>query len=249
MTARPTTATGRPTGVISNTASGSSPLLRSESDTTRLVEVPSKVMTPPSTLANDSGMRSFEALTPLRRDHLITRGAARATSGVLGTNAEMAPVVAPSWPTLPRLPNNTLSSTPDSAPVVAMAAATTYRAAMVAVAGLERPESTASSLAASVTKSTSNPPPMATTDGTRSITSAAMVPMTTASTIQASVLIGGQRYPKTRQCRSGIRSSHFRFSVRVDARLLGSGPRQQHSLALRRRRRRTAVTGRYRQPG
>ena len=53
----PTAATGRPTPVISNTPSGSPPCATSRSDTTRLVDVPITVTTPPNTAAYDSGMR------------------------------------------------------------------------------------------------------------------------------------------------------------------------------------------------
>jgi hypothetical protein len=54
----------------------------------RLVEVPIRVMTPPSTAANDRGISSREALTPWRRDHCSMLGIMSATSGVLGTNPD-----------------------------------------------------------------------------------------------------------------------------------------------------------------
>jgi hypothetical protein len=47
MTVTPARASGRPTGVISNTPRGDSPAASRRPLTTRLVEVPSSVMTPP----------------------------------------------------------------------------------------------------------------------------------------------------------------------------------------------------------
>ncbi len=51
MAAVPTRAIGRPTGVSSNSDSGSMPLSRSSPDTVRFVEVPMAVVTPPRTEA------------------------------------------------------------------------------------------------------------------------------------------------------------------------------------------------------
>ena len=52
-----------PTPVISNTPSGGSPSDTSRSDTTRFVDVPITVTTPPNTAAYDNGMRYGDAET------------------------------------------------------------------------------------------------------------------------------------------------------------------------------------------
>jgi hypothetical protein len=61
MTTRQTSATGTPTQTGSNMPSGGRPALTMKELTTRLVEVPTSVVTPPNTAAYDSGMSSFEA--------------------------------------------------------------------------------------------------------------------------------------------------------------------------------------------
>jgi hypothetical protein len=154
-TAMPTTATGSPTPVISKTPRGSPPWATSRSETTRLVDVPITVITPPNTAAYDSGIRYGEADTPERRHHVTTRGAASATSGVFGRIADSAPLVTASRPSRARLaraggrrqpvrlgePSSTRSISGDSAPVTVAAPARTYSAAIVIGADDDSPDS------------------------------------------------------------------------------------------------------------
>ena len=57
MASRPAAATGSPTGLISNIRSGASPASTRRPDTTRLVDVPTRVTMPPRIAANESGIR------------------------------------------------------------------------------------------------------------------------------------------------------------------------------------------------
>ena len=62
----PTTATGSPTGVSSNIFSGACPEASSRPETTMLVDVPIKVITPPSSVAKESGIRKRDGETLFR---------------------------------------------------------------------------------------------------------------------------------------------------------------------------------------
>jgi hypothetical protein len=145
-TTTPTKAIGRPAAVISNTPSGSPPAATSRSDTTRFVDVPITVRTPPSTAAYDSGIRYVDAEMPARRHHVTTRGAARATSVVVGRTADNPVAVTHSRASrLRSLPDDRpairLSTSGFSAPVMAAAPASTYNAAIVTGALDDSPDS------------------------------------------------------------------------------------------------------------
>ena len=120
--------------MISNTPRGSSPCARNMSDTTRFVEVPITVTTPPSTAAKDNGMRYAAGDPPVRRAHVLTRGATSATRGVFGMTAEHVAASAPSLATRARSPPpaaSTRSTSGEIAPVAIAAPASTYSAAIV----------------------------------------------------------------------------------------------------------------------
>ena len=104
-TAMPIAAIGSPTPVISKTPSGSPPCATRRSDTTRLVDVPITVITPPKTAAYDSGIRYGDADTPERRHQVTTRGAASATNGVFGRIPDSAPLTTASRPSRALLPS------------------------------------------------------------------------------------------------------------------------------------------------
>ena len=57
--------------------------------TTRFVDVPISVQSPPRMVANDSGMSSFVAGIPTRSAQRFTMGAKMTTTGVLLRKAEM----------------------------------------------------------------------------------------------------------------------------------------------------------------
>ncbi len=88
----PTSATGRPIEVISNTPRGSPVSWSSRPETTRLVEVPSRVTTPPRRAANEIGIRNRDGEMPRLRHHVMTSGISMATSGVLGNTVDAAAV-------------------------------------------------------------------------------------------------------------------------------------------------------------
>jgi hypothetical protein len=102
-TAMPTAATGQSDPGDLEHAERFAALRASRSETTRLVDVPITVTTPPNTAAYDNGMRYGEADTPERRHQVTTRGAASATSGVFGSTADSAPLIAASRPRRARL--------------------------------------------------------------------------------------------------------------------------------------------------
>ena len=129
----PTTASGKLTRVISNRPSGSEPDSSSSPETTRFVEVPISVSTPPRIAAKLIGMRNGDGERPARRAHATTLGATIATIGVLFRNADESrrghenPGRAPfgrvscSLPPAPRMRKVSRSS----APVFSTAAAST----------------------------------------------------------------------------------------------------------------------------
>ncbi len=184
----PTTATGSPTTVISSTPNGSAPDCSSRSDTTRLVEVPIRVITPPRMLANESGSRYRDASWPVRCDHRTTRGANIAIRGVLGTTADNAAVVAVRVGSAPRRSSDR-STIEENVPVAVAAPASTYRAAMVAGAGLDRPLSARSGSMTPVNSITPTAPASTITGGNRSVSSTPTVPIKTIRAIQESALI------------------------------------------------------------
>ena len=57
MTTRPTTVSGSPSFATSKSPIGAIPALSTSPATATFVEVPSTVIVPPSTAANESGMR------------------------------------------------------------------------------------------------------------------------------------------------------------------------------------------------
>jgi hypothetical protein len=84
----PTRAIGRPSLPISKNPISRSSRLFICPETTRFVEVPMTVIRPPSTAANDTGMRSLETETPRRFAHAVTCGMSIATIGVLFRKAD-----------------------------------------------------------------------------------------------------------------------------------------------------------------
>ena len=57
-----------------------------------MVDVPSRVTTPPSSAANESGIKNLEGEMPRLRHHVITSGMSIATSGVFGNTDDAAAV-------------------------------------------------------------------------------------------------------------------------------------------------------------
>ncbi len=84
----PTTATGMPTALISKNPMGSRPASTICPATTRLVDVPIRVVMPPSSAANDSGISSLLTDTCRRAAHDEICGMSMATIGVLLRNAD-----------------------------------------------------------------------------------------------------------------------------------------------------------------
>ena len=71
---------------------GAAPLSISRPETTRLVDVPIRVIIPPKMAANESGMRYFDGERPVRSAQLVTWGTSIATIGVLFKKADAAAV-------------------------------------------------------------------------------------------------------------------------------------------------------------
>ena len=137
----PRTATGSPMGVISKTPSGRPPAWSSRPETTRLVEVPSSVTTPPSRAANETGIRNRDGDTPRFRHQVITSGMSIATSGVLGKTVD-AVAVGTSSRAMAVVPWPSPSSRDVSAasiPVFCAPRARMYSAATVSGAEFEKP--------------------------------------------------------------------------------------------------------------
>jgi hypothetical protein len=227
-TAMPTAATGSPTPVISKTPSGSPPCATSRSETTRLVEVPITVTTPPNTAAYDRGIRYGEADAFERRHHVTTRGAASATNGVFGRTADSAPLSTASRPSRARLccaslasrragdPASTRSISGDNAPVTVAAPASTYSAAIVIGADDDRPDSASPWSTTSVRSSTPTAAPIAAAVGRRSNASTPKVTISTTNVTQASV-VTMQRSPCAHSCIGPRRGRHERELDRVRA--------------------------------
>ena len=78
-----------PMAVKLNSSRGPKPSWRLTSLASRLVEVPSREMVPPNTVANDRGSNTFEGDTPRRWHQPSTTGSRVATIGVLGINPEI----------------------------------------------------------------------------------------------------------------------------------------------------------------
>ncbi len=72
MSNSPTSATGKPTGEISNMARGGCPEASSRPEITRFVEVPIRVTIPPRIAAKDRGIRYREGEWPERSAQLAT---------------------------------------------------------------------------------------------------------------------------------------------------------------------------------
>src|SRR5687767_11207699 len=79
---------GMPTQASSNISSPGRPSFTSTPLTTRLVLVPIKVQTPPSTEAYDSGIKNFDAGRRILRARPMTTGTNTTTTGVLLIHAE-----------------------------------------------------------------------------------------------------------------------------------------------------------------
>jgi len=90
--AKPTAKKMPPSGVNSNIEKPSSPFFSAMELTRMFVEVPMSVHTPPNIEANESGIRSFEALTSKSAATPITTGIKIATAAVLLMKAEMTPI-------------------------------------------------------------------------------------------------------------------------------------------------------------
>jgi hypothetical protein len=197
-------------GVISKMPSGSSPAATNRSEITRLVEVPITVITPPSTAANDSGIRYTDGDAPVRRAQVTSRGATSATSGVLGNTADMAMVddvnrskrarspdrpsrgATPPLPpptTLPlRRPSSTRSIAGDNAPVNVAAPASTYSAPTVIGALDDNPDNAWACVITPANISTPTAAAMAAAVGIRPEASTTKVPTSTTRVIHASAL-------------------------------------------------------------
>ena len=89
MYSPPSSHTGMPMAVKLNSSREPKPSWRLTSLASRLVEVPSREMVPPSTVANDRGSSTLEGETPRRWHQPSITGSRVATIGVLGMKPEM----------------------------------------------------------------------------------------------------------------------------------------------------------------
>jgi|GEM_PF-5189834 len=123
----PATAAGRPTGVSSKSPNGRCPCCSRTPETTRLVDVPMRVMTPPRIAANDRGIRKRDTGSRLERAHDDTSGNSIATRGVL-LNTDDNPATGTQSRAMdarPPLPPRTRPVNPAKRPVRLAPAATT----------------------------------------------------------------------------------------------------------------------------
>jgi hypothetical protein len=93
MKRTPARRTARPTGVKSNISKGGIPRSRINSLMRMFGGVPMRVVSPPSSVENARGMRSFEGGRPVRRAISITTGRRSAATPTLFMKADSAPAV------------------------------------------------------------------------------------------------------------------------------------------------------------